>query len=190
MKIVITGQPEIGKTTLSHILGREFGTAVHLAPDAMDILNNGLFPDANTVTAQKCRQRALYHVQKEIENLLEEKRDGRLIICDHGTLDFLARWPDTASRFFDEVDSSLEKEFSRYEWVLQILPKQARFQNQLYGAPPLNPQNFWSLHPRHIVIPAELNFSSTVGLTSDLIREFLKGDYEKNCLRYRPESSS
>ena len=42
----------------------------------------------------------------------------RILLCDRGTIDGAAYWPGDSNLFFEEQDSSLDQELSRYDGVI------------------------------------------------------------------------
>lgn len=161
MKLVITGKPKSGKTTLAHILEREFPNKVVLAPDPHELMKTVHFPEVKSLTGRKCYLTAIYHLQCQLENILAEKAEGKLLICDHGTLDWLSMWPDSKESFFREMNSSLSQELARYQWVLQI--NGSHFQHEA-----------WGHHPHLLSIPVHTGFSDRATLISTVVRDILE----------------
>lgn len=175
MKLVITGKPEIGKTTIAHIMECEFTNKVALVPDAIDIVSLDFSSLIRTQHAIECQQRALYHLRVELENIISEKKSDRLILCDHGTLDGLALWPKSPESFFAEIRSSLSDELARYDWVLCVydLEEEGKYFDQKTIC--INPIHYWRKHPRFLEIPAKKGFSFSFTQTVKIIREILAG---------------
>jgi len=180
MKIVITGKPEVGKTTLVHIMECEFSNRVLVGLDAFDVMRTGLFPESKTEYGRKCRQRALYHMQVEIENITSDKAQNRLTICDRGTLDCLQDWPGSAEEFFQSVHTSLGEELARYDWVLQINGVAGMRTSQLDFGGPLDPADLWKFHRHYLAIPSKSSFSNCCQQTAGIVRKILQGhSYEE-----------
>jgi hypothetical protein len=175
MKLIITGKPDIGKTTIAHIMEREFTKELVVGVDAIDIMKTTSMPTPVSAYARKCYQQVLYHLQVALENITTDKHPNRLILCDHGTLDCLALWPETPQSFFKEIHSSFEEELARYDWVLQINGTEQSQENPLTMQPPLDPQHFWRLHSRFLAIPSEKGFSFCYRETARVIQDILKG---------------
>lgn len=175
MKLVITGKPDMGKTTLVHIMKCEYPQDVFVGLDAWDVLKAGSFPESNSKYEIKCQQRALYHLQVEMENIMKDRARGRLTICDSGTLDCLALWPDTADEFFASVHSSLDQELSRYDWVLQMNGESVSASSHQTSTPSLNPRDFWKKHPHFLAFPANTPFSTRCAQVAKVIRGILAG---------------
>ncbi len=174
MKLVITGQPKSGKTTLSHILECEFGRQIALAEDPIDMLRTVHFPMAKSSHEKKIHQKAHYFLQIELEEILSEKFPDRLMICDHGTIDCLASWPGTAESFFSDVGSTLKEELARYDWVIQVAdPEPGSRGKAAAGLSQLDPQQYWKRHAHIFTIPVSLGFSAQVSMAASIVKEIL-----------------
>jgi nicotinamide riboside kinase len=119
-KVAITGGPSGGKTTLIEFLKKEFGTKIKVVPEAASILYKGGFPRIKSYDGYFHAQKAIYATQKEIEDLRCKTHPEALIVCDRGSLDSLAYWPDSEEHFFDAFKSSRNQEISRYDWVIHL----------------------------------------------------------------------
>lgn len=120
MKIVLTGGPSGGKTTLAATIQKEFTERVLIVPEAASMLFSGGFPRRPGIKSVSHRQKAIYFLQRELEALCEDEKPEALLVCDRGSLDGHAYWPDPDSKFLDAVESSFEREFSRYNWVIHL----------------------------------------------------------------------
>ncbi len=49
-----------------------------------------------------------------------ESRQTSVVLCDRGTLDGLAYWPGSRQSFFDEFDTTVERELNRYSAVVHV----------------------------------------------------------------------
>ncbi len=122
LKLVLTGGPSGGKTTLAQAVVREFADQVIIVPEAASILFGGGWPRRKTPKGVTHQQKAIFFVQREVEELLTEEHPDKLLICDRGSLDGLAYWPDRTrpEGYFDAVKSDVLREASRYDWVLHL----------------------------------------------------------------------
>src|SRR5689334_1641839 len=137
-------------------------------PEAAGILFRGGFPRPADPEQQRATQRAIFRVQRELEQLAELERPGAPALCDRGTLDGLANWPGTDRELFGEVGSSLEAELLRYSAVIHLeVPDAANYQVD----PLLRPEpharaveidrrilGAWARHPRRVLIPHSGDF--------------------------------
>src|SRR5690606_33373261 len=103
-------------------------------PEAASMLFRGGFPRRNTPPARAAAQRAIYHVQRELELLASEEPIYALVLCDRGTLDGLAYWPYGPERYFSELGTSYADELSRYSAVIHL-----RSPNVAHGYNHVNP---------------------------------------------------
>ena len=108
IKIAITGGPSGGKTTLIEALKKEFAGRIKVVPEAASILYKGGFPRVKSYDGLYHAQRAIYSVQKEIEDLRCKLYPEALIVCDRGSLDALAYWPDTPEHFYKTMNTTNE----------------------------------------------------------------------------------
>lgn len=119
-KIVVTGGPGAGKTAVLEIIRRNFCEHVSILPEAASIIFGGGFWRRDTVVAKKAAQRVIFCVQKELERIVEDERQSAIALCDRGTLDSLAYWPDSEESFWKEMDTTKEKELARYAAVIHL----------------------------------------------------------------------
>jgi hypothetical protein len=117
-KIVVTGGPGGGKTTALDLFQRELSREVKIVPEAASMLfEYGLYREKE-VERIKIMQRSIYKMQTSLEEIFHETFHDRLLICDRGTLDGIAYWPEDEKNFFDSIHSNFEAELSRYEAVI------------------------------------------------------------------------
>lgn len=184
VKIVVTGGPSGGKTTLIEGLKKELGAKVALVPEAASILYRGGFPRLKTKNFFLHAQRSIYFVQRELEQLIAEEHDkSPLIVCDRGSLDGVAYWPRSENDFFKSLESDRETELARYDWVLHLDTAAPDFydttnpiRTESYAeAQALNERvkKAWRGHPRRFVITQNEDFLSKMTLSLAVIRAIL-----------------
>jgi predicted ATPase len=117
-RIVLTGGPGGGKTTAADLFRREIGERVVLVPEAATLLFSGGFPRDADMVARKAAQCAIYHVQRNLEKVQSARFPDRILLCDRGTIDGAAYWPDETTSFFDAVETTEEQELSHYDAVI------------------------------------------------------------------------
>lgn len=66
-------------------------------------------------------QRAIYHVQKELQTIFFEEKKWTLGLCDRGTLDGLAYWPGKPEDYLAALGTTLERELNQYYGVIHPL---------------------------------------------------------------------
>lgn len=118
--VVLTGGPGGGKTAVLEIVRQHFCEHVAVLPEAASVIFSGGFPRHATVPGRKAGQRAIYHVQRQLEQLFIEDQRHALLLCDRGTLDGLAYWPGDEANFFSELCTSEAAELARYAAVIHL----------------------------------------------------------------------
>src|SRR5688572_13816852 len=91
-RIVLTGGPGGGKTTAADLFRRELGEAVVIVPESATILFAGGFPRSDQVDAGRAVQTAIFHVQRNLEDVQSARYPDRVLLCDRGTIDGAAYW--------------------------------------------------------------------------------------------------
>jgi GTPase SAR1 family protein len=185
IKIAVTGGPSGGKTTLIEALKKELGNKVAVVPESASILYRGGFPRLKTRPAMIHTQKAIYYTQKELEDLIFTEFQPALMVCDRGSLDSLAYWPDSPENFFEIINSSREKEMARYDWVVHLDTAGSQDYDTMNvirtesfsEAVQLN-QNIlqaWAEHPQRIRINQKKDFLSKMSAAHGAIQAILAG---------------
>lgn len=118
--VVLTGGPGAGKTAVLEMVRRTLCPHVIVLPEAASIIFSGGFQRKNSLAARKGIQRAIYHVQREQERICEEEKTAAIVLCDRGTLDSLAYWPNSEESFFAELGINSQTEMLRYSAVIHL----------------------------------------------------------------------
>lgn len=116
--IVLTGGPGAGKTAVLELAKKKFEGQLWTVQESANIIFSGGFPRLATLSGKKAAQRAVFYVQRELENLAGE--EATIALCDRGSLDGLAYWPETTESFFRELGLSREEEFKRYSSIIHL----------------------------------------------------------------------
>ena len=169
-RIVLTGGPGGGKTTAADLFRREIGERVVLVPESATLLFGGGFPRARAPKAILAAQRAIFHVQRNLEDIQAELFPGRILLCDRGTVDGAAYWPGEAHHFFNALGTTLEHELARYDAVIFFETAAAGDFRIEGGNPVRNESNqealkldrklraLWSKHSRFVLVPHNRSF--------------------------------
>lgn len=118
LRIALTGGPGGGKTTAADLFRREIGARVVVVPESATILFAGGFPRSVDPVARVATQRAIFEVQRNLEDVQAALYPERVQLCDRGTVDGAAYWPDGPDAFFRSLDTSHAGELARYDAVL------------------------------------------------------------------------
>lgn len=184
-RIVLTGGPGAGKTTAADLIRREVGDCIVVVPEAATMLFEGGFPRYTEVDAVRATQKAIYHVQKNLEEVQAANFPDRVLFCDRGTLDSSVYWPEGERHFFSELGTSLEKELERYDAVIF-------FETAAVGRISIESSNrarietldeaialdrklkkVWMQHPNFHFIPHEKSFIHKLVEANSLIQEVI-----------------
>ena len=118
-RIVLTGGPGAGKTAALELIRRaSFCEHVQILPEAAGIVFGGGFPRTRHVAARKAAQRAIFHVQRELEEAARAE-NAAVTLCDRGTVDGAAYWPGPDD-YFAGVGTTLAEELRRYDTVIHL----------------------------------------------------------------------
>lgn len=171
--IVLTGGPGAGKTAVLEVIRRNFPSRVAVLQESASILFSGGFPRGTELHLRRAAQRAIFHVQRELEAIaIEEGRCGAAL-CDRGSLDGLAYWPGDPQSFLDAFATTRQAEFARYHAVIHLrtppdgkgydhsnpvrvedAEEAARIDDLILEA--------WEGHPRRFLVESSLDFLDKV----------------------------
>ncbi len=167
-RVVVTGGPGAGKTAVLELVRQYFCRHVHVLPEAASLLFGGGLRRGATDEGRRSAQRAIFHVQRELEASADCELDAALVVCDRGTVDGVAYWPGPGD-FWTELGTTRAAEASRYDAVLHL-----RVPSRGGGYDHRNPVRVesaaearviddrilaaWDGHPRRAVIEATPDF--------------------------------
>ena len=191
-RIALTGGPGGGKTTAADMLRREIGDRIVIVPESATMLFSGGFPRSEEPGAQEAVQRAIFHVQRNLEQVQSARYPNRILLCDRGTVDGAAYWPsEDPLDFFAALDTTLEDELARYDAALFFETAAVGDFSIESGNPVRTESNreavaldtrlreLWSRHPNFVLIHHNHSFMAKLfeGLhvLGELIRRFGNG---------------
>jgi predicted ATPase len=117
-RVVLTGGPGAGKTAVLELLAHEICEHVVISKEAAGILFGGGFPRGRDPVLRRAAQRAIYHVQLELEGLLAGT-NAAVILFDRGIVDGSAYWPGPGD-FWREMGTTRAQALSRYDAVVHM----------------------------------------------------------------------
>jgi len=100
------------------IIRRELGSRVAFAPEAATLLFDGGFPRYSELAAAVAQQRAIFAVQRSLEDAQLAHYSNRILLCDRGTVDGAAYWPENSGDYFTAMNTTIEQEYKRYDGVI------------------------------------------------------------------------
>jgi predicted ATPase len=177
-RFVLTGGPGAGKTAVLEVVRQAFAWQVQVLPEAAGIVFGGGFPRTREDVCRRAGQRAIYHVQRELEAVADAGAQA-VVLCDRGTVDGAAYWPGP-DEFWPSVGTTMADELARYDLVIHL-----RTPSSAHGYNRVNPLRIesaeeaaaiderildaWASHPRRIIIPAAPDFLAKAGQAIDVI---------------------
>jgi predicted ATPase len=181
-RVVLTGGPGAGKTAVLELVRRQFCSHVRVLPEAAGIVFGGGFPRSTLAGERRAAQRAIFFVQRELEQLGEDA-NAAIVLCDRGTVDGAAYWPGPGD-FFAAVDTTNEREMRRYDAVIHLRTPRA---GAGYGnGNPLRTETaemaaaiddallrLWEGHPCRAVVEASGDFLEKAARTIEILRKIM-----------------
>lgn len=170
-RIAITGGPGAGKTTLWRELSNAYAERLVAVPEVATQLFRYVFPAVQNERERKAVQRAIFHVQSELELIYESRLSPhQLLLCDRGTVDGGGYWPAGHRAFFQELSTVWERELARYDAVL-FLETAAAGGLHIDANNPVRTEDaatavaidrrlreVWSSHPNFLYVPHAVRF--------------------------------
>jgi predicted ATPase len=143
-KIVITGGPCAGKTSVMEALKTKLNQDAVFVPECATLILSGGFPAPpdqkflgheqfdNWMRHFQC---AVYHTQLALEDLATSEarlENKEMIVCDRGTIDAVAYHPEGMAGFTDQFGTTMTAMHIRYNLVI-FLESLAVGQPELFG---------------------------------------------------------
>ncbi|HEY6039801.1 MAG TPA: AAA family ATPase [Kofleriaceae bacterium] len=176
----MTGGPGAGKTAVLELVRRLLCDHVTILPESAGMLFTGGFPRGSAPHLRRAAQRAIFHVQRELEATTAGDPHG-IVLCDRGTVDGGAYWPGPGE-LWSEVGTTLARELARYDAVIHLRTPIGGYNHEN----PLRTESdaearaiddriaaLWATHPRRHEIGAERDFLAKAAHAIDVLREEL-----------------
>jgi len=193
---VLTGGPGAGKTAVLESARQSLCTHVAILPEAAGIVFGGGFPRGTSQIALRAAQRTIFRVQVELQRLIAEEQQAALVLCDRGTLDGFAYWPDSVDSFWENQQTTEADELARYAAVIHL--ETPRPEHGYNHDNPLRIESVrearaideriaqaWSAHPRRFVVECRADFMEKFAHALALIRAELPA-----CCRQQGDTSA
>jgi predicted ATPase len=179
-RVVLTGGPGAGKTAVLELIRLFFCEHVKTLPEAAGIVFGGRFPRSDSPPLRQPAQRAIYHIQRELESVADTE-DAAVVLCDRGTVDCAAYWIGEGD-LFSSVGTTHAAEMARYDAVIHLRtptsPDAYNRDNPLRiesieeaGAVDVRLAAQWSEHPRRFVIEPTEDFLHKAAKALALLRD-------------------
>jgi hypothetical protein len=163
---------------------RSFCAHVGVLPEAASVVFGGGFPRHQSEVARQAAQRAIFHIQREVETLVVGEGEVSVGLCDRGTVDGEAYWPGSAGSYWESVKCSKEAELARYSAVIHLrTPAASQGYNREYAlrvesadeAKAIDERIFaaWNGHPKRVVVESEKDFVLKASRALELVRDEL-----------------
>ncbi len=169
-KIALTGGPGGGKSTAAELFKREYKDFISLVPEVATLLFKGGYPRVDSPLVVESIQNSIFHVQLNIENTYSTLFPHHTLLCDRGTVDGGAYWPQGPEDFFKTMGTSLKEELASYDAVIFFETAAAGGLSIDLGNPVRNEdqrkaieldlrlKDLWSQHPHFVYIKNEPSF--------------------------------
>lgn len=184
-RIALTGGPGGGKTTAADLFVHELGERVVIVPEAANLLFSGGFPRSTDPVVRRATQSAIYHVQRNLEDATMTMFPERIQLCDRGTVDGGAYWPDGPDDYFSAQGTSHDQELERYDAVI-FLETAAAGGMDIEAGNPIRIESkeqalaidrrlhqLWSSHPCLVVVPNEVSFLKKITLGLEALQSLI-----------------
>lgn len=145
----------------------------------------GGFPRHDQPDAVRAAQRAIFHVQRNLEDIQAIQYPDRILLCDRGTIDGAAYWPEQDGDFFDHLGTTLESELARYDGVI-FFESAAVGGLRIEGGNPARREtiaeaaaldgklrHYWSRHERFVVVHHNPSFFKKISIALAVLDEMV-----------------
>jgi predicted ATPase len=179
-RVVLTGGPGAGKTAVLELIRLFFCEHVKTLPEAAGIVFGGRFPRNGSPSRRQAAQRAIYHIERELESVAETE-NAAVVLCDRGTVDCAAYWAGEGD-LFSAVGTTRASELARYDAVIHLRtptsPDAYNRDNPLRlesieeaGAIDVRIAAQWSDHPRRFFVEPTEDFLHKAARALALLRQ-------------------
>jgi predicted ATPase len=178
--IALTGGPGAGKTAVLELVRHHACEHLVVLPEAATIVFGGGFPRRDSDGARCAAQRAIAHVQTELERMELDGSPGATVVCDRGVVDGVAYWPGEPETFFADLGTTRAAVLRRYAAVIHLRtppPDRYNHQNHLRIESAREAARIderivraWAGHPRRFFVESEADFITKATRALELLR--------------------
>lgn len=178
-RIVLTGGPGAGKTAVLELIHHAVCRHIKVLPESAGIVFGGGFPRGKPVHMQRAAQRAIFYVQRELENSADGE-NAAIVLCDRGTVDSLAYWPGPDD-LWSSVGTTIDEQLGRYDAVIHLCTPGE--ENGYNHQNPLRTESAdtaaeidgkllraWGRHPRRFIIESSQHFFEKAARALEVLR--------------------
>ena len=191
-RVVLTGGPGAGKTALLELIRQSFCSHVKVLPEAAGVVFGGGFPREDDPACRRAAQRAIFYVQRELENA-GDSHNPAIVLCDRGTVDGLAYWPGAPEEFWSSLDTTLDEELGRYHAVIHLRTPAVEHgynhQNPLRTESPARAAEIdariaqaWASHSRRFIVESSSDFLDKAARALEILRGELPGCCQRHVI--------
>jgi predicted ATPase len=187
-RIVVTGGPGAGKTSVWRALASTHARRVVAVPEVATLLFQHVFPSVRDLAERRSVQRAIFEVQRNLETIHDTRRVAdQVLLCDRGVPDGAGYWPEGPDAFFAAMNTDWKSEVSRYDAVLfletaavgglSIAAGNTTRTETLEAAVRVDAQlrAVWGQHANCVFVAHESDFATKVERGSAVLRGWLDG---------------
>ena len=193
-RIVITGPPGSGKTSLVNLFRNKFSDRIQCVPEVatLAIVGLGIVPGKpeHKIVFTSVFMHLLYKLQQLIDHISEEiaRNMGRkVILMDKSLIDVVGHLPGAEKEYKELFNTTLKKDHAKYDLVLFLeLPSKKIYdhirknnpaRSEDYKASKINEAKYkkaWQSHPHLIYINNDSGWEGKVEQARLAIKEFLR----------------
>jgi predicted ATPase len=179
--VVLTGGPGAGKTALLELVRQSLCSHVTILPEAASIVFGGGFPRIDDAECLRSAQRAIYHIQRELE-VIGDHHNPAIVLCDRGTIDGVAYWPGAPEGFWSSLGTTVQRELRRYDAVIHL--RTPNTENGYNHQNPLRTETAavaaeidariaraWASHPKRFVVESSSDFLQKAARALEIVRQ-------------------
>jgi predicted ATPase len=160
MKIAVTGGAAAGKTTLTRRFAAGDPANVALVGEVASEILCEMQVSQRGMPAERRRELQLRIYSEQLRREADAAPKA-VVLTDRGTVDAAAYWPDGWRKFWQAVQTSHERELSRYDAVIYLDSTPTHFVNTAWRTETVEEAtrvekvllSLWKRHPRFYHIP-------------------------------------